>query len=126
MNPLNKNDFRETSAIIILFDLSDKPSLIRAKELLSEASGFMRDNIPIFIIGNKIDKVELNQGLRVILYKEALKEFSSGHQFYYEYSSVTMKGREELLNALLKSINLKTKSSWTDVITKNGCRGCFN
>ena len=70
--------YRGANAIIIVFDLSDKKSFINITEWLKQIGKHAKENVFMFLVGNKSDLVDE----RKVTYEEA-KQYADEHELPY-------------------------------------------
>ena len=97
---ITKNYYNNSNGIILVYSVIDKKSFDDISNWIDEIKEQTKDDIIIFLVGNKID---LNEK-RVISIKEGEKLAENYHINYYETSAKTGKGIDKIFNDLIKQI----------------------
>ena len=97
---ITKNYYNNSNGIILVYSVIDKKSFDDISNWIDEIKEQTKDDIIIFLVGNKID---LNEK-RVISIKEGEKLAENYHINYYETSAKTGKGVDKIFNDLIKQI----------------------
>ncbi len=99
---LVKNYFTMSDCMLIVYDITDKNSFTRAKELIDDIES-MTEILPVMVlIGNKIDLVDR----RTVMYDEAYNYAQNRNMNYYE---VTAKNNDNIKNMFEEVLaNLET------------------
>ena len=120
--------YRGANAIIIVFDLSDKKSFINITEWLKQIGKHAKENVFMFLVGNKSDLVDE----RKVTYEEA-KQYADEHELpYIETSAKEGININELFDSSIKSFltnaknfggdkNIKLNNQSTNASEKNAC-----
>ena len=98
--------YRGANAIIIVFDLSDKKSFINITEWLKQIGKHAKENVFMFLVGNKSDLVDE----RKVTYEEA-KQYADEHELpYIETSAKEGININELFDSSIKSFLTNAKN----------------
>ena len=120
--------YRGANAIIIVFDLSDKKSFINITEWLKQIGKHAKENVFMFLVGNKSDLVDE----RKVTYEEA-KQYADEHELpYIETSAKEGININELFDSSIKSFltnaknfggdkNIKLNNQNANTSEKNAC-----
>ena len=109
-----RNEFyKESQALIIMFDITKKASFDALDMWLREASKNGGENLPVFVVGNKVDLADANsQEHRAVMKSEALKLASEHDISYFETSAKENLNITELMQHIMSKVydNLYQKS----------------
>lgn len=98
---IRKFYYKYSDAVLILFDYTNTSSFERITEWIEESRHFLNDtNIPIILIGNKIDKSEDREEIKS-------KAYNIAEQYnfpFFETSSITGEGIDELFTYLISNL----------------------
>jgi len=95
-----KNLYLKSQGIIILFDITNETSFINLKNWMSQIKESCGEDIPILLVGNKID-LEDNR----VINKERAMEYANNENIeYIEVSSKTGENINKALTSLLQKI----------------------
>ena len=120
--------YRGANAIIIVFDLSDKKSFINITEWLKQIGKHAKENVFMFLVGNKSDLLDE----RKVTYEEA-KQYADEHELpYIETSAKEGININELFDSSIKSFltnaknfggdkNIKLNNQSANTSEKNAC-----
>ena len=90
---MTKNLYLKSQGIIILFDITNETSFINLKNWMSQIKESCGEDIPILLVGNKID-LEDNR----VINKERAMEYANNENI--EYIEVSSKTGENINKAL--------------------------
>ena len=97
---MTKNLYLKSQGIIILFDITNETSFINLKNWMSQIKESCGEDIPILLVGNKID-LEDNR----VINKERAMEYANNENIeYIEVSSKTGENINKALTSLLQKI----------------------
>ncbi len=104
---MTKNLYLKSQGIIILFDITNETSFINLKNWMSQIKESCGEDIPILLVGNKID-LEDNR----VINKERAMEYANNENIeYIEVSSKTGENINEALTSLLQKILKRADSN---------------
>ena len=102
-----KNLYLKSQGIIILFDITNETSFINLKNWMSQIKESCGEDIPILLVGNKID-LEDNR----VINKERAMEYANNENIeYIEVSSKTGENINKALTSLLQKILKRADSN---------------
>ena len=104
---MTKNLYLKSQGIIILFDITNETSFINLKNWMSQIKESCGEDIPILLVGNKID-LEDNR----VINKERAMEYANNENIeYIEVSSKTGENINKALTSLLQKILKRADSN---------------
>ena len=104
---MTKNLYLKSQGIIILFDITNETSFINLKNWMSQIKESRGEDIPILLVGNKID-LEDNR----VINKERAMEYANNENIeYIEVSSKTGENINKALTSLLQKILKRADSN---------------
>ena len=97
---MTKNLYLKSQGIIILFDITNETSFINLKNWMSQIKESCGEDIPILLVGNKIDLED-----KRVINKERAMEYANNENIeYIEVSSKTGENINKALTSLLQKI----------------------
>ena len=104
---MTKNLYLKSQGIIILFDITNETTFINLKNWMSQIKESCGEDIPILLVGNKID-LEDNR----VINKERAMEYANNENIeYIEVSSKTGENINKALTSLLQKILKRADSN---------------
>lgn len=94
--------YKDTKAVLILFDYSKAKTLESLPEWIEEVHHFAKSNsIPFILVGNKIDLIEARENIKKRA-EDMAKKFDC---FFFETSAMTGEGIDELFTSLITNLS---------------------
>ena len=104
---MTKNLFLKTQGIVILFDISNETSFINLKRWMNEIKDECSRDIPMILVGNKLDLED-----KRVIDKERAMEFAKNEKLeYIETSSKTGENINKALSLIIEKIYQRADSN---------------
>lgn len=103
--------FRKTQIVLLIFSVTQGNTFNRCKDQFKDFVEVIDNEYRMILLGNKIDLIESDQGLREVTYEDAHKWAQDNKGQYYEVSARTGYGIEETKQMIADYLTEMSKPS---------------
>lgn len=104
--------YRNANAALVVYDITDKESLVKAEEWVNELKSKVKDDdLVICLVGNKLDLVELKEKEKLVSQSDAERYAKEQDLLFHEVSAKTGKGVASIFQEIGENLYLKKQNS---------------